>query len=63
MKTHPLARLLLLALVAFLQLSFTLNSNAQFTARNEIKIPIARIIDTIIGINGTLFCELFMMDL
>jgi hypothetical protein len=39
MKTHPLARLLLLALVLFVQLSFTHNSYAQFTARNEIKIP------------------------
>jgi hypothetical protein len=39
MKTNSPTRLLLLALVLFVQLSFTHNSYAQFTARNEIKIP------------------------
>ena len=39
MKTNPPARLLLWTLILFVQLSFTQGSYAQFTARNEIKIP------------------------
>jgi len=39
MKTNSPTRFLLLVLVLFVQLSFTHNSYAQFTARNEIKIP------------------------